>query len=99
MVAARSSSWARRLAGTGASIAAVTGLLENIAGLLRQLVQVAGWLLLLVGCIGLFFRPHLSIEYLATPGGGALAVMQGFIRPRGRPVTVVLADEEANDHK
>jgi len=96
VTAARSSSLVRRLAGIGASIAAITGLLENVTGLLRQLVQLAGWLLLLVGCVGLFFHPHLSIAYLATPGGGALAVLQGFIRLRGRPMAVALADEEAD---
>jgi hypothetical protein len=96
VTAARSSALARRLARLGASIAAITGLLENVAGLLRQLVQVAGWLLLLVGCVGLFFHPHLSIAYLATPGGGALAVLQGFIRLRGHAVTMALADAEAD---
>jgi hypothetical protein len=84
----------RRLAGVGATISAITGLLETTAGLLRQLVQVAGWSALLVASVGLFFHPHLSIGYLATPGGGALAVLQGFIRMRGRPVAAVLADEE-----
>lgn len=96
MTAAGSSSFVRRLARVGASIAAVTGLLESVVGLLRQLVQVAGWLILLVGCVELFFHPHLSIAYLATPGGGALAVLQGFIRLRGRPVMAMLADEEAD---
>jgi hypothetical protein len=96
VAAAGSSSLVRWLARVGASIAAITCVLEGVAGLLRQLVQVAGWLVLLVGCVGLFFHPHLSIGYLATPGGGAVAVLQGFIRLRGRSVTAVLADDEAD---
>jgi hypothetical protein len=55
---------------------------EGVAGLLRELVHAAGWVVLLIGCVSLVFHPHLSVAYLVTPGGGVLAVLQGAIRPR-----------------
>ena len=93
VAAAGSSAFDRRLTAVCAVLAAVTRVVESIAGLLRQLVQVAGWVVLLVGCVGLTFHPHLSLAYLVTPGGGALAVLQGVIRPRrapGESVTIVM---------
>jgi hypothetical protein len=64
------------------TLAALTGLVESVASLLRQLVHVVGWVVLLVGCVGMALHPHLSLGYLMTPASGVLAVLQGMIRPR-----------------
>lgn len=66
-------------------VCAVTGFLEQIANLLRQLVHITGWLILLASCINLLIHPHLSLEHLLMPGFGTLAVLQSMIRPRRRP--------------
>jgi hypothetical protein len=76
-------------------IKAFSGLLEQIANLLRHLVLVAGWLILLAGSIGLLVHPHLSPEHLLAPGAGALAILQSLIKPRRRRTAngVTLQDE------
>jgi hypothetical protein len=84
VMAARSLSWVRWLKGISASITAITGVVESVAGLLRQLVQAAGWLLLLVGCGELFFHPHLSVALLAAPGRRGVGCFAG-VRPAARP--------------
>jgi hypothetical protein len=78
------SAFIRKLTRVCRAIAAVTSLLEHVAGLLRQLVHVVGWLVLLAGSVRLLLQPHLSPEYLIAPGAGALAVLQGLIRPQRR---------------
>jgi hypothetical protein len=60
-------------------IAALKLLLEEVAGLLRQAVHVAGWLVLLWGVAALPFQMHPSLAHLITPGTGLLAVLQGAI--------------------
>jgi hypothetical protein len=75
-------------------VRAVTGLLEHVAGLLRQLVCVTGWLVLLWGFAGIPFQPHFSPEHLAVPGAGALAVLQGLVDRRGRNRLVLLPGGE-----
>lgn len=68
----------RRLARVGEGISAVTVLLMQACGLLRQLVCVAGWLVLLATTARLLVRPCLDPGHLIAPGTGALAVLQGF---------------------
>jgi hypothetical protein len=75
------SAFVQRVAAGRESVVAVTGLLEDVAGLLRQLVLVVGWAVVLWGLVGLFSQPHFSLEHLVTPGAGGLAVLQGLIRP------------------
>jgi hypothetical protein len=58
-----------------------TAFLEDAAGLLRQLVHVVGWIVLLVGTAKLLIDPHVTPTHLAVPGAGALAVLQGLIKP------------------
>ena len=72
-------------------VAAVTGLLEHVAGLMRQLVCVVGWVLLLSGVIGVLVHPTFSTEHLVTPGAGAVAVMQVLVRPGRRQGEALLA--------
>lgn len=71
----------RLVATASRMIIAVTRLLEDIASLLRQLVHIAGWVVLLIGAINLVIHPHLSLEHLAVPGAGALAVLQSLVKP------------------
>jgi hypothetical protein len=73
--------WAAR---ASSAVAALTGLLEQVAGLLRQLVRVVGWLCLLWGAVALLAHPSLSVGHLVAPGAGALAVLQGLVRPARR---------------
>lgn len=84
MAAVGKPSFEQRLARAGKNVAAVSGLLEQVARMLRQLVHVAGWLVLLYWIGRLPFRPDLSVAHLVlTPGGGLLAVIQGIVkRPR-----------------
>jgi hypothetical protein len=89
----------RRLAELSKALAAVTGLLEHVAALLRQLVHVVGWLVLLSGSVSLLLQPHLSPVHLITPGAGMLAVLQGAIKPRRRQAgdpPAVVPDEILN---
>ena len=81
MAPASPSPFERRLTRAGRDIRAVTALLEQAAGLLRQLVCVAGWLVLLSATITLLFQPHLEPGHLIAPGAGTLAVLQGLTRP------------------
>jgi hypothetical protein len=69
----------QRVAEISKSVAAVTGLLEHVAGLLRQAVHVVGWLVLLWGAAALPFQPHPSPEHLIVPGAGLVAVLQGVV--------------------
>jgi hypothetical protein len=81
---AKPSAFVQWLTEVSRAVAALTDLLEQVAGLLRQLVKVVGWLVLLLAPFGLLLQPHLSPEHLITPGAGALAVLQGLIKPRQR---------------
>jgi hypothetical protein len=74
-----------KLASAGGVVRTVTLLLEELVGLLRQLVQLTSWLILLTSSVTLLFHPHFSAEFLAIPGAGTMAVLQGIIRPRRRP--------------
>ena len=82
MTTATPPTYVRRLGAVCTALAAVTGVVESFAGLLRQLVHAAGWVVLLIGCVSLVLHPHLSVGYLVAPGGGTLAVLQGVIWPR-----------------
>jgi hypothetical protein len=62
-------------------VGAVSTLVGHIAGLLRQLFHVVGWLILLVSSVSLAGHPGLSVGHLIGPGAGALAVLQGYIKP------------------
>lgn len=73
------SRFVRRVAEITKGVAAVTGLLERLAGLLRQAVHVVGWLVLLWGAAVLPFQGHPSPEHLVVPGAGLLAVLQGAV--------------------
>jgi hypothetical protein len=75
----------RRLSKASKVLRAIGDILEDVAGLLRQLVHVAGWLVLFVGCISLLIHPRLSPEHLVVPGAGTLAVLQSLIKLR-RPL-------------
>ena len=61
-----------------------TILLGQAAGLLRQLVCVAGWLVLLSATMTLLFQPRLNPGHLIVPGAGTLAVLQGLWVTPGR---------------
>jgi hypothetical protein len=78
------STFERRLARAGGDVRAVTVLLEQAAGLLRQLVCVAGWLVLLYATIALLLQPRLDPGHLIAPGAGTLAVLQGLTPARAR---------------
>jgi hypothetical protein len=73
----------RRLDRAGSDVRAVTILLEQACGLLRQLVVcVAGWLVLLAATARLLVQPHIAPGHLIAPGAGALAVLQGVAPAR-----------------
>lgn len=72
----------RQLAHAPKVLRAVTAFFEQIAGLLRQLVHVVGWLVLLVSAISLLIHPHVTLDHLAVPGAAVLAVAQNLIKPR-----------------
>jgi hypothetical protein len=59
------------------SRSAVTVLLEQGCGLLRQLVRVTGWLVLLTATARLLVQPHIDPGHQIAPGAGALVVLQG----------------------
>ena len=71
----------RRLVIASVWIYAATTLLEQVAALLRQLVHVAGWIVLLISVVGLVARPNPALVHLVVPGGGVLAVLQGLLKP------------------
>lgn len=73
------SRFVQRMARAAQGVAALTGLLEQVAALLHQLVIVAGWVVLLCGSVVLVFQSHPPLEHLVAPGAGALAVIQGRI--------------------
>jgi hypothetical protein len=75
--AAGPSPFERRLARASRDVRAVTVLLEQACGLLRQLVCVTGWLVVLAATAGLLVQPHFSPGHLAAPAAGVLAVLQG----------------------
>jgi hypothetical protein len=75
--AASPSPFERRLEQAGKDVRAVTVLLEQACGLLRQLVCVTGWLVLLTATTRLLVQPHIDPGHLIVPGAGALAVLQG----------------------
>ena len=90
------SAFLRRAAETSKALAAVAGLLKKFAAVLRELahvlheigrvvrelVRVLGWLAVLYGTFMLLTQPHLSSQHLITPGAGALAVLQGSVKPK-----------------
>jgi hypothetical protein len=67
----------RRLDRAGRDVRAVTVLLEQACGLLRQLLCLSGWLVLLTATARLLVQPHMDPGHLIAPGAGALAVLQG----------------------
>jgi hypothetical protein len=85
MTSVRSSAFVRWVAVACGVVTAVTSLLEHVASLLRVLVSIAGWVVLLVGTSEFLMHPYLAPEHLVTPGVGALAVLQGLVRPPQRP--------------
>ncbi len=97
MAAFGQSGFVRRVGEIARAVAAVTGLLEQVAGLLRQAVHVAGWLVLLWGAAVLPFQAHPSPVHLIAPGAGMLAVLPGLIpgwlRRRVRAAAVLPGDE------
>jgi len=54
---------------------------------MRQVVTVAGWLVLLVSTVSLLVDPHVSLTHLIPSGAGAFAVLQSLIKERGQPRT------------
>ncbi len=84
MAAVRQSRFLRRVAETSKAVAALTGLLEHVAELLRQVLHVAGWLVLLWGSVALPFQAHPSPAHLVAPGAGMAAVFQGLVAGRLR---------------
>ncbi len=84
----------RSCAKASAVVNAVTDLLRAVAGLLRQLVHIAGWCALLMGIISLLLNPHVSLEHLAAPGVGVLAILQNLIiRSQRKEETMLVLDE------
>jgi hypothetical protein len=80
-VAVKKPTFLQRLARAERNVAAVSVLLQQVAQMLRRLVQVFGWLVLLYWTARLPFRPDLSVAHLVlTPGGGLLAVVQGIVK-------------------
>jgi hypothetical protein len=79
----------RRLAQAGREVRAVTVFLRQACGLLRQLVRLAGWLVLLTATARLLVQPSPDLGHLVAPGAGALAVLQGLPSTRAahRPRT------------
>jgi hypothetical protein len=94
------SRFVRRVAAITRDVAAVTDLLEHVAGLLRQAFHVAGWLVLLWGAAVLPFQAHPSPVHLIAPGAGLLAVLQGilpaWLRRRVQSAVVLPTDELAH---
>jgi hypothetical protein len=84
VASASPSPFERRLARAGRDVRAVTVFLEQAAGLLHQLVCVAGWLVLLSATVTFLFQPHLDPGHLIAPGAGTLAVLQGLTPARAR---------------
>ena len=66
----------------GRDVRTVTVFLDQAAGLLRQLVCVAGWLVLLSATVTLLFQPRLDPGHLIAPGAGTLAALQGLTPAR-----------------
>jgi hypothetical protein len=71
----------RKLRQATSTVKALSVLAEQVANLLRQLVCVAGWLVLLCGSISLLAHPQLTPAHLAVPGAGALAILQSLVKP------------------
>lgn len=66
-------------------VVAASEFLRDIAGFLRQLVHIAGWAVLLFSAPGLLLsHPRVAAGLLAGPAIGALAVLQGMVKPRRR---------------
>jgi hypothetical protein len=83
-VAVTPSAFEWRLARASTMLSAATKFLEHVAAFLRQLVHVAGWVVLLAGCVELLISPHLTLGHLAVPGAGAAAILQSLVKPRRR---------------
>jgi hypothetical protein len=81
MSAAAAWSLFSKLARASKLLSAVTDFLMYLAAVMRQLVQVAGGIVLLAECVALLISPHLTIGRLAMPGVGALAVLQSLVKP------------------
>ena len=76
--------FAWRMGKASSAVNAVSGFLHDLAHLLRQLVQVVGWLILLASSVRLLCQPHTSPPELFVPGVGSMAVLQSLIKPRHR---------------
>jgi hypothetical protein len=95
----------RRLARAGRDVRAITVLLEQACGLLRQLVCVTGWLVVLAATVRLLVQPHFGPGHLAAPAAGVLAVLQGTSprragrrqRPAPRGGSRLTADQPASE--
>ena len=74
-------------------VQATNTLLVQVAAFMRQVVTLAGWLVLLVSTLSLLGDPHVSTVHLITPGAAAMAVLQSFIKTRSNP----LLDAPAKD--
>lgn len=87
----------RRLGRASQVVKAITRFLEDISSLLRQLVQVIGWIVLLIGIANIMLHPHLPTSHLLAPGAGALAILQSLIKPwqRHPEGTTILVGESS----
>ena len=66
-------------------VRAINRFLLQVAGCMRLLVTVAGWLVLLWSTVTLLVHPHVPPAHLVVPGAGALAVIQGMVKTRSKP--------------
>jgi hypothetical protein len=91
------SGFVQRVGEIASDVAAVASLLEHVAGLLRQVFHVMGWLVLLWAAAMLPFQAHPSPVHLMAPGAGVLAVLQGMVpawlRRHVRAATALAGDE------
>ncbi|MFC4592312.1 hypothetical protein [Sphaerisporangium corydalis] len=106
MARSRQARVVRRLEDASKVVRATSGLLRHTSGLLRQLVMMVGWLVLLAGSVRLLLDPPaaLSLAHFLTPGAGAVAVVQGLLRPPARwwppepPAPALTLAETRPDH-
>lgn len=73
---------ASRVDKTRSVLSDLTGLLRALSDLLRELAAVVGWVVVLLSTCDLIVRGHISPTELIPPGGGALAALQRYVRPR-----------------
>lgn len=72
----------RKLEVASAVVKATTSLLVQTGHMLRQLVTIAGWLVLLAATVRLLLNPPyaLSPQQFLAHGAGAAAVLQGLVK-------------------